>query len=97
MLAVAMRLQCGHDIGPAAKNTERIPATAGVANPVVSTIEDVLTLVVTVLSVLLWVFAGLVALLALVWMVFGVRKLLKLRGKGPDAAHCPTRKATPAT
>lgn len=67
-------------------------ATAGVANPIMSTIEDVLTLVVTVLSILLWVFAGLIAVLALVWMVFGVRKLLRLRGKGPDAAHCPTRK-----
>jgi hypothetical protein len=68
-------------------------ATAGVGNPIMSTIEDVISLVVTVLSVLVWVFAGLIALMALVWMVFGVRKLLRLRGAHPnDTAHCATRK-----
>ncbi len=72
-------------------------ATAGVANPVVSLVEDGLCLVVTVLSVLLWIFAGLVALMALVWMVFGVRKLMRLRGVKPDHA-CPTtaRRSAPA-
>ena len=73
-------------------------ATAGVANPVVSLFEDGLCLAVTALSILLWVFAGLVALIALSWMVFGVRKLLRLRGKTPDHPACPTTRpgSTPA-
>lgn len=66
-------------------------ATAGVANPVVSLIEDALCLVATVLSTLLWIFAGLVALMALCWMVFGVRKLLRFRGKKVEHPACPTR------
>lgn len=65
-------------------------ATAGVANPVLSLVEDVACIAATVLSVLLWVFAGLVALVALTWMAFGVRKLLRLRGKKTDRAACPT-------
>lgn len=69
-------------------------ATAGVANPVVSIVEDILCLVATVLSVLLWVFAGLVALLALAWMVFGVRKLMRLRGKKVQRDACPTTHTT---
>jgi hypothetical protein len=71
-------------------------ATAGVGNPIMSAIEDVLSLVVSVLSVLVWAFAGLIALLALVWMVFGVRKLMRLRGVGPDE-RCPTREAPKPT
>lgn len=66
-------------------------ATAGVANPIVSLLEDVACLVVTALSLLLWVFAGLIALLALVWMVVGVRKLRRLRRAAPAGAACPTR------
>lgn len=66
-------------------------ATAGVANPIVSLLEDVACLVVTALSLLLWVFAGLIALLALVWMVVGVRKLRRLRRAAPPGAACPTR------
>lgn len=65
-------------------------ATAGVANPVLSLFEDALCLVMSVLSTLLWVFAALFALLALCWMVFGVRKLMKLRGKKTVREACPT-------
>ena len=65
--------------------------TAGVANPVVSVFEDVVSFVVTILSVLVWFFAGLIALLAITWMVFGVRKLLRGKPKA-GVEHCPTRK-----
>lgn len=70
-------------------------ATAGVANPVVSLIEDGLCLAVTVLSVVLWVFAGFVALIALCWMIFGVRKLMRWRGKQVERAACPTGRSAP--
>ncbi|MCO5166121.1 MAG: DUF4126 domain-containing protein [Planctomycetes bacterium] len=69
-------------------------ATAGVANPVVSLFEDLACAAVTVLSLLLWVFAGLIALVALAWMVFGVRKLRRLGRADPAAAACPARDAT---
>lgn len=72
-------------------------ATAGVANPVVSLVEDGVCLLVTVLSVVLWVFAGLIALLALCWMVFGVRKLLRWRGKKVEHAACPTARSAPTS
>jgi hypothetical protein len=72
-------------------------ATAGVANPVLSLFEDILCLVASVLSVLLWVFAAFVAMVALAWMVFGVRKLMKLRGKKTAPEACPTTKTRPGS
>lgn len=70
-------------------------ATAGVANPVLSLLEDVACIAVTVLSILLWVVAAVVALLALAWMVSGARKLRALRRRGTkdvpheDITACP--------
>jgi hypothetical protein len=72
-------------------------ATAGLANPVLSLIEDGLSVVGTALSLLLTAFAALVALLAVCWVVFGVRKLRRLRGKGPERAACPTARRPGAT
>lgn len=73
-------------------------ATAGVANPVVSVVEDVACLAATLASLLLWVVALGVALIALAWMAVGFRRIWALRRRGERddpsraARACPTRR-----
>lgn len=63
-------------------------ATAGVANPILSLLEDVTCIAATVLSILVWFLAVLVALAALAWMVSGARKIRALRRRGTkDVPH----------
>jgi hypothetical protein len=61
--------------------------TAGLANPVISTLEDIGCAVVSFLAPVLAVVALLAALVALVAVIFGVRAVVrKLAGKAPEKA-----------
>lgn len=72
-------------------------ATAGVANPVISVFEDVLCLGAAVASILVWVLAACVAIVALSWLCFGFRRIWRLRRKGVkddpgrEVHACPRR------
>lgn len=63
--------------------------TAGAANPFISLLEDAVALVASVLSVLLWIVAMVVAALVLLFVALAIRTLIRKRRERRAAVLAP--------